>query len=176
MSVTLPVPGPQMVIFKGIFDFDELYKVLSDWFVFRGYHFHETKYKHKAGRQEGYTREITWSAWKKVTDFMMYWFNIYILVEDAYDIEAAKDSSKKKLIKARLYVRVTAKLELDYNDRFEGSRFKQQMRHFLLSYVFKKKIDSYWADILQFKQYDVLNIIKETLDMQIKGNEHADVW
>lgn len=175
MSYWIDIAGPQMIIFKGIFDFDELYKVMYDWFDYRGYTFHETKYKSKA-KDTGLEREIIWDAWKKTTDFIKYWFRIHILMANVEKIEVVKENQKKELIKARMFIRVSAKLEVDYDDRFEGSKLKQSLRQFLITYVIKRKIDSSWGDILQFKQYEVLNIIKQTLDMQIKGNELADVW
>ena len=45
-----------------------------------------------------------------------------------------------------------------------------------MSFIIKGKIDSMWGDKVQFMQYKVLDLIKQSLDMQIKGNEHFDVW
>ncbi|MBT4825044.1 hypothetical protein HN695_00485 [Candidatus Woesearchaeota archaeon] len=175
MSVKLPVPQPQKIMFKGIFDFDELYRALYDWLVFRGYTFHERKYKAKS-KDTGKEREISWKAWRRVTDFYKYWFDIHIQAWNIEPIEVNKDGEKKILTKARLLIEVKGTIELDYDDRFETSKFKKALSEFLINFVFKSLIDSAWADKLQFMQYKVLDVVKHNLDMQIKGNDHFDVW
>ncbi|MFH1439081.1 MAG: hypothetical protein ABIG89_00825 [Candidatus Woesearchaeota archaeon] len=176
MGITMGVGAqPQSIIFKGIFDFDDLYKSLHEWFVFKGYTLHESKYKMKS-KDTGVEKEIIWTAWRNVTDFIKYWFNIHIQMWNIEPIEVVKDGQKKVLIKARLFIQINAKIECDYNNRFESSKFKQNLRKFLVDFVLKGKIDSMWGDKAQFMQYKVLDVIKQTLDMQIKGNEHFDVW
>jgi len=176
MSIMMPVGAqPQMILFKGIFDFDELYKALHDWFIFRSYTFHESKYKLKS-KDTGKEKEIIWTAWRKETDFVKNWFDIHIQVWNIEPVEVIKDGEKKILTKGRLYVRVNGRIECDYDNRFEYSKFKQKLRQFLINFVIKGKIDSMWGDKVQFMQYKVLDVVKQTLDMQIKGNEHFDVW
>jgi len=176
MSHKIGVGAPnQKILFKGIFDFDELYRVMHDWFMFRGYTLHETKYKLKA-KDTGKEKEIQWQAWRKVNDILKSWFKIHIQVWNIEPIEVVKDGEKKILTKARLMIFVNGEVEIDYDDRFEGSKFKQTLRDFLVSFVIKGKIDSVWGDKVQFMQYKLLDVIKQTLDMQIKGNEHFDVW
>jgi len=175
MSVDIQAPGPEMIIFKGIFDFDELYKTMHDWFNFRGYTFHEVKFKKKS-KDTGYEIELIWCPWRKVTDFLKYRFNVHVLIFNVEKIEVIKNNQKKELMKGRMFMEVKAFLEADYSDRFEGSKLKKGIRQFIISYVLKRKIDTMWGDKLEFKQYEFLNVVKECLDMQIKGNEHADVW
>lgn len=176
MSTRFAVSGqPQIVLFKGIFDFDELYKNLHEWFIFKGYTVHENKYKLKA-KDTGKEKEINLQAWRKVTDFVKNWFLIHIQVWNIEPIEVVKDGEKKVLMKARLMVRVEGQMECDYNDRFEGTRFKRALRKFLLDFVLKGKIDSMWADKVLFMQHKITDVVKQSLDMQIKGNEHFDVW
>lgn len=165
----------QKILFKGIFDFDELYRTLHDWFNFRGYTMHETKYKLKS-KDTGKEKEIKWEAWRKVTDFIKAWFKVHIQVWNIEPIEVVKNGEKKILTKARLYIQVNGFVEVDYDDRFEGSKLKQALKDFLVSFIIKGKIDSMWGDKVQFMQYKVLDLIKQSLDMQIKGNEHFDVW
>jgi hypothetical protein len=176
MAQMIPVGAQnQKILFKGIFDFDELYRQLYDWFDFRGYTLHEGKYKLK-NKDTGREKEITWQAWRKVNDFLKAWFKIHIQVWNIEPIEVVKDGEKKILTKARLFILINGAVEIDYDDMFESSKFKQALKDFLVSFVIKAKIDSMWGDKVQFMQYKVLDVVKQTLDMQIKGNEHFDVW
>ncbi|MBI5392639.1 hypothetical protein HZA96_02105 [Candidatus Woesearchaeota archaeon] len=175
MSWEYKTVHPQQVMFKGIFDLDELQKVVRDWFIFRDYEFHERMYKTKA-TPRGKETELLWFGFRKVNNFMMYWVDIHFHFWDLNIIEVVKDGQKKKLYKGRLYVRLMFRLEFDYNNTYDYSKIKRAIRHFLLWYVMYRKFSSLWEDKLRFKCYDLMNIIKTTLDMQTKGNEHADVW
>ena len=119
---------------------------------------------------------MVWFGFRKVNNFLVYWVDIAFHFWDLNVIEVVKDGQKKKLYKGRLYVRLQFRLEFDYNNTFDNSKIKKGLRNFLLFYVMYRKFSSLWEDKLRFKCYDLMNIIKTTLDMQTKGNEHADVW
>ena len=58
-------------------------------------------------------------------------------------------------------------------------RLRDSVRKTLLEgqrLIERQKIETYWEDKQRFKAYELVNIIKETLDFMTKGNEHFDVW
>ena len=166
---------PQQVLFKGIFDFDELYKTVYDWLIFRGFQLHEGKFKKKA-KEFGLEIEIIWNAWMNMNEMVRNHYGVYFKMWDVSYIETIVNGEKKKLMKGRMIVRIERRVDFDYRNTFAQSKFKMMLWKFLVQYVYKMYFDAFWEDKLRFKAYQLMNVVKESLDMQIKGNEHWDVW
>ena len=79
-------------------------------------------------------------------------------------------------MKARIFLRLERKVDFDYGGTYDESKLKKMLRKFLVQVVYKMYFDAFWEDKLRFKLYELSNVVKETLDMQIKGNESWDVW
>lgn len=165
----------QTLLFKGIFDFPKLYKVVYDWLISRGYEVHESKFK-TISKATGRERQMNWAAYKKVNEFVAYWIYIEWMANDAQEIEVVENNEKKKLVKAQLVVRVQHSVELDFSRRFTKTAIHRHLLEFLHNWMFRKKIDTLWEDNLRFKCYDLVNYMKESLNYMTKGNEHYDVW
>lgn len=173
MPITFP-PFDLHLLFKGVFDYQDLYKKVNDWLIYRGYQLHEIRYEHK---DHGRELRIDWDAWKKINEVVKFKLLVHYQVwEIEYVNVTQPDGQVKKLMKARMYVRLTRNLDFDYTDSFGKSTLKKHMLKFLYQKVFKEFFDSLWEDNLRFKMYELQNVIKEVLDMQTKGNEHWDVW
>ena|SRR3989338_87075 len=166
---------PLNILFKGIFDFDELYKKVYDWLTFRGFQLHETKFKKKA-KEFGLEIEVNWEAWMKLNEMVKNWYSLHFHIWDASYIETVVNGEKKKLMKARIFLRLERKVDFDYGGTYDESKLKKMLRKFLVQVVYKMYFDAFWEDKLRFKLYELSNVVKETLDMQIKGNESWDVW
>ena len=165
----------QKLMYKGIFDLKALYKVTYDWLISRGYEVHESKYK-TIGKPFGREKQLNWQAYKKVTEFVAFWIYIDWNFNDAQEIEVVENGEKKTLTKALLFIQVQHAVELDWMRRFTKTELHRHMLHFLHQWVLRKKIDTLWEDKLRFNCYALVNLMKETLDMSTKGNEHYDVW
>ncbi len=165
----------QTVRYKGIFDLNELYAIVHDWLVSRGYQVHEHKSK-SINAPSGKERSLDWTCFREVTEFVMFWVNVHWQVQDLTEIEVEKDSQKKKLHKGRLLIRIQHQVEFDWSERLAYKQWHQSIITFMTSIMYRKKIDTLWEDKLRFKCYELMNVIKETLDMMTKGNEHYDVW
>jgi hypothetical protein len=166
----------QVVRYKGIFDLDELYKIVHDWLTSRGYQVHEHKYKSIILPAGGKERSFDWDTFRPVTEFIMFRINIHWQIQDVIDVEVVKDGKKQKLHKGRLMMRVQHRVEMDWNERMAYKEWHQSIVKFLKGFMYRKKIDTLWEDKLRFKCYELVNVIKESLDMMTKGNEHYDVW
>lgn len=166
----------QVLRFKGILDINELYKIIYDWLISRGYQVHESKYKSIALQTGGKERSFDWNAHRKVTDFVMYWMNIHFQFQDLMEIEVVKDGKPKKMQRGLILIRIEPGLEFDFAERMTRDKFHVSLMGFMTTWMWKKKIDTLWEDKLRFKSYELMSLIKETLDFMTKGNEHYDVW
>ncbi len=106
----------------------------------------------------------------------MYWMNIHFQFQDLMDIEVIKDGKPKKMQRGLILIRIQPGLEFDFAERMTRDKFGKSIVGFMTTWMWKKKIDSLWEDKLRFKSYELMNLIKETLEFMTKGNEHYDVW
>ena len=161
--------------FKGLFDFQEVYHVVHQWLETRGFEVHETKHKNVV-KQTGFERDITWTAWRRVTEYYSWWVNVEMHGWDISEVEVMRDGQKKIMWKGRFYFRIHATFELDYSSRFGDTPLKKNVVTFLNRYVFRRMIYSMWEDKLRFKMYEFMNAVKDALDVQAKGNESQDMY
>jgi hypothetical protein len=166
----------QVIRYKGIIDIDELYKIVHDWLTSRGYQVHEHKYKKIKLPSGGTERSFDWQAFRPVTEFVMFWISVHWQFQDVVDVEVVKNGEKKMLQKARVLIRIQHSIELDWNERLAHKEWHQSIISFVQGFMYRKKIDTLWEDKLRFKCYELMNVVKEALDMMTKGNEHFDVW
>ncbi len=166
----------QVIRYKGVFDIHELYKIVHDWLSSRGYQVHESKYKSILVQTGAKERSFDWSAHRKVTDFVMYWIYIHFQFQDLIEIDVVKDNQPKKLQRGLILIRIQHSLEFDFAERMTRNKFHNTIANFMTGWIWKKKVDTLWEDKLRFKCYELMNVIKETLDFMTKGNEHYDVW
>jgi len=166
----------QVIRYKGIFDINELYRIIHDWLISKGYQVHESKYKSIALQTGGKERTFDWNAHRKMTEFITIWIRLHFQFQDIMEVEVVKDGKKVKLQKGLVMVRIEHHLEFDFSERMGRTAVGVAIVAFMQKVMWKKKIDSLWEDKLRFKCYELMNVIKETLDFMTKGNEHYDVW
>lgn len=165
----------QHIRFKGVFDFQEVYGAIYQWLETRGFEVHESKHKN-VEKQTGFERDIAWVAWRRVTEYYSWWVQIDLHTWDTSEVDVIKEGVKKRMWKGRFYFLLRSHFEMDYSDRFADTAIKKGIVQFFTTHIFQRKISSLWEDKLRFKLYELANVVKECLDMQIKGNEAADMY
>lgn len=163
-----------MIRYKGVFDMDGLYKLLHKWVEKRGFEWHEPTFKDKHP-QTGQEEEIVTLSYRNDTDFIRVWIIFYIHTNDMQDVEVVKDGKKVKMSKGRILISIGAQFEFDYEERWEGNKFQEALRHFMINYLFIRKIQTY-GDKIEYEAHNAQEEIKKYFDMQTKGNKFADMW
>ena len=162
------------VRYVGIFDFEGLYRLMVDWFKKRRYWFHEHTYKYKVPLPTGAELEIKWYAEKNITDYFREKINVEFHIWDYTEVEVLQNGVKKELAKARMDIKITGELILDWQDKFEGSKFKKLVRDFYNYHIIRKKVETIWHDEVHYRDLKLQTLIKEYLDMEAKANEYRD--
>ncbi len=165
-------PSVPIIRYTGIFDFNGLYQAMVKWLKSRRYWFHEDVYKHKPGGPFGKELEISWRAEKKVTDFHKTTMKVSFHIWDLKDVEVIKDGKKKKLQKARIEIKLNAEITLEYQNRWQKSKFYKALYKFYTNYVIKKEWTSFWGDTVYYRLIKFHAFIKNYLDMEAKANEY----
>lgn len=166
----------QSLRYKGVFDLPEVYRIIHDWLVSKGFEVHEYKYKSITLPGGGKERSFNWFAFKKGNEFIMVHMKIHFQFQDLQQIEVVQNEEKKILNKGVMFIRVAQELDQDYSERFAYSKLHKAILNFMVNFMWQKKIETYWEDKARFKAYELMNVIKETLEFMTKGNEHYDVW
>lgn len=161
------------VKYKGIFDFDQLYKNTVKWFKKRSFEFHEYQLKER-DPVIGET-EYFWNGWRNDTEYIRVWVDVYLRMWDQSPVEVVKDGVKKKLLRARIRVNLEAWMETDYEKKFDQSQFFRTIRNFYETVIAKKKLDIY-GDKVEYEVHDLAEHFKRQFNMMQTGNQFADVY
>lgn len=161
-------PAPTMFIrFKGVWDMQDFYVRLIDWFRKRKYHFHEKAYKHKHPSPFGVERQYVWEAERNENDYVQAKINLYFHTYDAHEIEIIlPDGSKKEMTQGRLWVEFRISLTFDYEKRWNRKEFYKHLRRFYNEYVIRKKTMQGYAPKYRQEIYDLHAYVKHLLQFE----------
>ena len=166
----------QRLKYRGVYDFEGLCRTMRQWIVDHGYEFHETSVKHKVPSPAGSELELKWESWKKVTGYIKFWIKIYFHLWDVNEVEVVKDGRKQKLTQARMQIEMWGQVDLDYHNRFTGSRFAKFLQDFYHKYIIRKDLDLVATDELYYRVYKLYSVAKQFLEMEASHNAAELRW
>lgn len=166
---------PIVIKYSGIFDFDGLYKLMTDWFIDYAFTLEEPTYKHKVPTELGAEQEVEWTGWKKITEYVRYWIQIYIHTYNMKDVEVVKEGAKKTLQRGEILIEFYAYVETDYPG-IVNSKFGEYLKDFWDKYLLKKDMDVVWTDQLWYLMYKLHTKVKEFLGMETYPDPFKEVW
>lgn len=160
--------------YKGIWDMQDLYETMADFFRNQKFKFYETFHRHKRPTPFGADVRYRWQAMRNVEDYYRFVVEIYMEAFDSSDIEVRlPDGNKKIYTKGRIFIRLLGRVEVDYEKKWEDNVFYAQLRNFYNKYVLQKKFEAIWWDELHYKVCNKLrNIIQQRLKMESEEYEH----
>jgi len=182
MGEKIPAPAdgvPLLLKYDGLFDLDNLYRLIQEWIVNQEFYFEEKTVKHKVPSPAGAEKDYDFHGWRNINEYAKFYIRVYIKIYNLKYIEVIKEGKKKKLTKAQLKIYIKGELELDYKNRFEKNKFLIALKKFYNKYILKEGegiIGGVWWDQLYYHIYKLHAVIKEYLDMESKGNAYYDVW
>ena len=122
--------------YEGLFSVAELYKMIDEWFRWKGYDKRENK-NIEIVKPEGKFIEIELEPWKKVTDYAKNVIKIRIQMHDIKEVEVEKDHTKLKLNQGKVQFVFDAFLETDYEARWEGKPIFYFLRTIFDKYFYR---------------------------------------
>lgn len=177
LDISKPVPiikdPPLLIRFKGVFDYDGMYKMMHAWLISKRFMFHENKYKDKVATPFGNEIEIAWAAEKKVTEFIKEHIKVEFHLWDYAEVEIIKDGKKLKMGKARMEIKFFAFLEFDYSEKFrKGNDFTKNLGKFYVEHVIYWDWRIRYATPLEYSVYDFHAKVKKYLNMDTGTNAY----
>jgi len=163
-----PMP-PTWLKYKGVFDFEGLYRLMVRWLKERKFEFYETLHKAKPPELE-----LVWRAERRKTGYIMEVIDIYFHLWDAFDVEVIQDGKKKILTKARMSVSLTPRIITAYGDIFGSKRWNTEIERRMMSlfnkYIIKQDLDQMYDDVLYYETYKLHTAMKKFLGMSTEGS------
>jgi len=176
MSVKMPIfPVVSTLRYRGIFDIDGLFKLIRGWFDEREYDFFEDRYKHK-NQALGYEIEMDYTGTREINEFVQNKITVYIHIWDYNEVEVVQDGKKKIMGRGRMLINFKAALILDYDDRWQNTRFQRALREFYITYVIRHEISDIWGDKLFYNCNKLQQSVKRFLGMQSESDVYDDMW
>ena len=177
LSKNITVIGypPLLIRHNGVFDYEGLYKMMHSWLINKRYLFHETKYKDKVSTPFGNEIEVDWTAEKKVTEFIKEIVSVRFHLWDAADVEIIKDGKKVKMTKARMEIKITADMKLDYNEKFSGknaSNIVKKLGEFYVDHVMYWDLRLRYINTLEYSLFDFQTKVKKYLNAETSSNAY----
>jgi hypothetical protein len=145
---------------KGIFDLSEILQGIKGWFEGEYFKVHYPKHKLKqpAG---GWEHEMEIYGERKMNEYVKFKITLFIRLYDIKDVEIIKDGKKIKTNSGRITVDISGEIELDFENRFGGSKFLQALQDFYHKYIIKQDIGDYWEDDIMLKMVNLGKLIRE---------------
>ncbi|MBI2138585.1 hypothetical protein HYU13_03285 [Candidatus Woesearchaeota archaeon] len=168
--------GPLYIRRTGVWNMQELYESIAEFFHLRKYKFHERVYKHKRPSPFGVERQYIWEAERKETEYVQFHYAIYMHTYDARDIEVVDQQGDKRIFtKGRIWVELQADLATDWEKQFGGTSFLRELKNFFEKYVIKNNIVMGWETKLKYELYELHALIKNKLQMESDEFEHRHI-
>ena len=163
------------IMYKGLYDFDRLYKAIEDWYNAYMYEYHEKQFKNKEDNL-GDELEIKMFGDKKVDEYAKYIVELHILNSDAEYVEKEINGKMRILIRGRIRIKLTAKAEFDYQKSFTGTPFWDKIgtsdTGLMRSHIMDQDISFKYCDDLYYHAYTLHALIKDILNMDTAGNNY----
>lgn len=154
--------------YKGVFDIDDLVKLIVGWFQKYGYEHYIYQSKGKVG-DFGAEEEVGIKGWVNETEYHRLTVDVYFHVWDANPVEIIQDGKKKTMIKGAVQVNGKGQLIMDFTNRFGKSKMMMKLRDFMNKYVINERYGTIYDDDLHFKVQELGNEIKQFFNMSTDG-------
>ena len=168
----VPAP-PSFIRYQGMWDMQDLYQSIADWFRLKKYKFNEDMYEHRPPTPFGRERYLIWFATRKDNEYTQVRYDIYLHTWDTHDAEVATpDGEKKTFSKGRLWIELKVVILYDFEKRWDTKVFFRYMKEFYNKYVIKKKSEYEYSPKFRTEMFELHAMIKNRLKFESDEFEH----
>lgn len=161
-----PTP-PTIIRFTGVWDMQDLYEAIADWFRRKKYKLHEKVYKHKHPSPFGIERQYIWQAQREEDEYTEVVYDMYIHTYDAHEIDVVMpDGTKKLFTKGRLWMEVKVEVKWDHEKRWNTNYFYNSLKDFYNKYIIRKRYMHGWSPKFRTEMYQFQRLVKLKLKLE----------
>ncbi|MBN1274866.1 hypothetical protein JXA12_01055 [Candidatus Woesearchaeota archaeon] len=159
---------PPIIRYKGMFDWQGLYRLVRMWLEENKYRYHEKRYKHK-----GDEVEVEMVAERKIDEMHKYHIFIYFHIWDLRDIEVVEGTKTLQRNTGRLHIKMEISVEIDYSKRFDESKpITKKLKEWWIQ-VRRQEINALHHDKITREIFSLHNDIKTFLNMRTDANYYT---
>ncbi len=149
--------------YRGVFDFDGLYKLIKSWSSYKQLSFYETLYKHKPPEVE-----LKWLMERKTNGYNKNSLTVGLHIWGLHRIEAVVDGKKKTMYEGRMEIQFDGWIDQDFDDSWNAgdSYFRTMVKKFYDKYVISNEQMLTDVDLIIEDLRELSNNIKEFLGME----------
>ncbi len=148
---------------KYTFSMDDLYKHAHDWLVWKGYDVTEKKYKEKI-LPDGRIIEIEWVCTRDIDEYSQFEVEVGWNFYGIKNVEVMKDGDKVKRQNGEIDTFVSARLVLDWRNKWEESAFLTFLKAFYEKYLYVGTIGRLKSEIWK-EGWEFFNELKAFVEM-----------
>ena len=164
MPTTSSIPT-STIKYIGFVDERKLLTTIRAWLIDEGFEFKEPVYKNKVSA-DGLEVEIKIKGEKKVNSYVKFWIALQIWIREIKEVPIVKDGVQQLAKEGKVWIETSGYLELDWQDRFGGSKFLQALQDIYHKVILMKTIETKWWDTLYYKIYKLNSVIRNTLGFE----------
>ena len=158
--------NPSRIKFEGVYDWNELYSLITRWFSTKKFDYYENKNVKKPDTF-GHEREFEAHAEREESGYIRHDIDIKIHGYDIEDIEVIVNGEKKHKNKTgMLVIEIFPSVVLDWQENWD-KRFKKKARAFFHKYIVQGYIYEQLEKVY-FETYKLHTEIKKELDLENK--------
>ena len=152
--------------FEGVFDWNELYSMITGWVFSKKFDYYERNNVKKAGTY-GYERELKAEIERDESGYVKHLLVIHIHAYHIEDIEVSENGHKKKKNRTGMMtIELSPSVELDWQSKWD-KKFKKKARDFMHKYIMQGYVQEQ-LDKIYYEMYKLQTKIKEELKMEAK--------
>lgn len=164
MSESVSIAEGLKIAHTGIFDMEELYKLVKWWLELKGYGsedktFREEKYTERI-KGDAKNIDIRWKAEKIINDYVSYVMTITFQTIAMGEVEIEQEGRKVKVNSGKITVKMDSKVVLDRQDKWKSDFFRNLYQNFII----KDRIDAHCGDLYNHT-YTIHDEIKAFFEM-----------
>ena len=159
IEFVIPPNKPLKVTIVSVFNMHDLYRHIRSWLDNHRYVTFEKDYK-EVVTESGKNAAIKLTPWKKVDDYTRIHMDVKITFKNLKEVE----TSQGIMNKGEVSVKFEAKVEKDYEEKWEHSFFTRFIRALNDHFFASDRIDAFKKE-LQDDSYELFNEVKAFLGL-----------
>ncbi len=142
--------------YEGLFDSNDFFKLIEDWFKQNGYNKNELKHIERV-TDKGKFINLEIMPWKEVNDYTRYEIYLRIVVRDLVEATVKKAKLQHKINKGKISISIDAFLATDIKHRWESRPLYFFLRTLFEKFVNREHISTFEKGLMN----DVKNFHSE---------------
>lgn len=169
MALKIPVLRDTVhVRYKGVYDYENLYKYIIQFLEDRKFDVNEKKYKDKEAGPFGHEIEHRWVAEREVTPLIQYKMNVNTHLWDVKEFKADTQNGSKLLTSGKFHIMINGTIIFDWQNSYT-SNFWSWFLDFYVTKLFKDYYEQEFMSQLEGYCLDLQRGIKKQVKMEAES-------